>query len=110
MSEYCRDCERLSDECDALSKDNNRLNEEVAALEAAQLQDWSSEGFKDYRIDNLEKALDWAMVAVLDNYDSGECGKDEHDELKASLDRIQKWCAEKSAAQQSAKACESQGK
>jgi len=36
MSEYCRECARLSEECELLSKDNNTLNDRVAELEAAE--------------------------------------------------------------------------
>lgn len=40
MSEYCRDCERLSQDRDALSADNNRLNDRVAKLESALQSLW----------------------------------------------------------------------
>lgn len=50
----------------------------------------SSEGYKDYRIAALETALDWAMLAVVEHYDSGESPSVSgcHEELEASRLRI----------------------
>ena len=40
---------------------------------SAELQDaLSAEGYKDYRIEALEAALDWAMLAVFTHYSEGE--------------------------------------
>jgi hypothetical protein len=78
----------------ALLAERDRLATENRQLRAAQLQDWSSEGHKDYRIEALEASLDWAMVAVLEHYESGDAPDTAgaFKEIEQSIARIKEFC------------------
>ena len=61
----------------------------------SELQDaLSHEGAKDYRIEALEAALDWALVAVFEHYTEGDAPTvpGAYEEIQKGRERIVAYC------------------